>query len=84
MINPKHHLGPSTSGQVKTGEAGQVKAAEGGQVIVEYVLLLVVAVAMATIIVTQVVQRNPDSPGFLIKKWGEIQKTIGDDDPGKK
>jgi len=55
-----------------------------GQVIVEYVLLLVVAVALATIIVTQVVQRNPDSPGFLIKKWGEIQKTIGDDDPGKK
>lgn len=57
---------------------------QNGQVIVEYVLLLVVAVALATIIVTQVVQRDPDSPGFLIQKWGQIQKTIGDDDPGKK
>lgn len=57
---------------------------QDGQVVVEYVLLLVVAVALATIVVTQVVQRDPDSPGFLIKKWGDIQKAIGDDDPGKK
>jgi hypothetical protein len=54
-----------------------------GQVVVEYVLLLVVAVALATIIVTQIVQRDPDNPGFLVKKWSDIQQTIGSDDPGK-
>jgi uncharacterized protein (UPF0333 family) len=55
-----------------------------GQVIVEYVLLLVVAVALATIVVTQIVQRDPSSPGFLIQKWADIQKAIGSDDPGKR
>lgn len=50
-----------------------------GQVVVEYVLLLVVAVMMATIIITAMVKRDPDNPGFLIKKWSEIQKAIAED-----
>lgn len=57
---------------------------QAGQVVVEYVLLLVVAVALATIVVVQVVQRDPDNLGFLIQKWSDIQKAIGADDPGKK
>lgn len=60
-----------------------IKKNHSGQVVVEYVLLLSVAVVMATIIVSQIVQRDPDNPGFLVKKWAEILTTIGSDDPGK-
>lgn len=55
-----------------------------GQVIVEYVLLLVVAVAMATIIVSMMVKRDPDNAGFLMQKWKDLQDVIGSDDPGKR
>jgi hypothetical protein len=46
------------------------------------VLLLIVAVAIATLIASQMVQRDPDNPGFLVQKWHDIQKAIGSDDPG--
>lgn len=52
-----------------------------GQIVVEYVLLLVIGVAVATLITSQMVSRNPNSPGFLIKKWADILKAIGDDTP---
>ena len=52
---------------------------ERGQIVVEYVLLLVVGVAVAMLITGQMVSRNPNSPGFLIKKWVDIINTIGKD-----
>jgi hypothetical protein len=55
----------------------------GGQVVIEYVLLLVIAVAMAALISKQLVSRDPDNSGILVKKWMDIQKTIGDDLPDK-
>ena len=48
-----------------------------GQIIVEYVLLLMIGVAIAALITRVVVSRNPDSPGFLIVKWQQIIQTIG-------
>ena len=54
---------------------------QSGQVIVEYVLLLVIGVAMAALITRVMVSRNPDTPGFLIVKWSQIIKTIGEDYP---
>lgn len=54
---------------------------QSGQVIVEYVLLLVIGVAMAALITRVMVSRNPDTPGFLIVKWTEIIRTIGEDYP---
>jgi hypothetical protein len=50
-----------------------------GQIVVEYVLLLVVGVAVATLITSTMVSRNPDSPGFMIKKWLDILQAIGKD-----
>ena len=50
-----------------------------GQIVVEYVLLLVVGVGVAAFITSQMVSRNPESPGFLIKKWSEIVQAIGND-----
>lgn len=54
-----------------------------GQVVVEYVLLLVIAVAVAALITKELVRRDPDSPGVLIKKWDDILKEIGNDLPDK-
>lgn len=53
--------------------------AERGQIVVEYVLLLVVGVTVAILITSTMVSRNPDRPGFLIRKWMDILKLIGDD-----
>jgi uncharacterized protein (UPF0333 family) len=50
-----------------------------GQIVVEYVLLLVIGVAIAVIITSTMVSRNPESPGFLIRKWIEIINVIGSD-----
>jgi hypothetical protein len=54
-----------------------------GQVVVEYVLLLVIAVAVAALITKELVRRDPDAPGVLIKKWDDILKEIGNDLPDK-
>ena len=55
-----------------------------GQVIVEYVLLMVIAVAIAALLTRELVSRNPESPGVLVEKWNDILKTIGEDVPDKK
>ncbi len=52
-----------------------------GQVVVEYVLLLVIAVAVAALITKELVRRDPESPGVLIKKWDDILKEVGNDLP---
>lgn len=54
-----------------------------GQVVVEYVLLLVIAVAMAALITKELVSRDEDNPGILVQKWDAILKTIGEDLPDK-
>jgi hypothetical protein len=52
-----------------------------GQVVIEYVLLLVVGVAIAAIITKTMVSRSPDSQGFLIVKWAQILTVVGADYP---
>jgi len=49
--------------------------------VVEYVLLLVLAVGLAALLVSQLVSRNADNPGVLTSKWHEIMTTIGEDLP---
>lgn len=48
---------------------------------VEYILLLSIAVGLATLIVVAFVGRGSDQPGFLITKWMEISRIIGLDTP---
>ncbi len=50
-----------------------------GQIVVEYVLLIVVVVMLATLISSQLVNRNSENPGYLIMKWQQILQTIGSD-----
>ena len=53
-----------------------------GQVAVEYILLVFVAVALAAVIVSIMVSRDSEEPGFLIRTWQEIVRIIGNDHPG--
>lgn len=55
-----------------------------GQVVVEYVLLLIIAVSLAALLVSRLVSRNPENPGILVLKWYSILKVVGDDVPDKK
>lgn len=55
-----------------------------GQIVVEYVLLMVVAVGLSALLVSQLISRNTDEPGILVAKWHAIMKVIGDDVPDKR
>ena len=45
----------------------------------EYVLLLAIGVVMAMMITSKMASRNANNPGFLVQKWFDIIKTIGED-----
>jgi hypothetical protein len=47
--------------------------------VVEYVLLLMVAVGIAILVANLLVSRNPDSPGVLTGTWNLINAAIGQD-----
>lgn len=53
------------------------KKKRAGQVVVEYVLLLVLAVSLAFLLVSLVVSRDQNNPGFLISKWVSLIQMIG-------
>ena len=52
---------------------------QSGQIILEYVLLLVIGVAVAATLTTLLVSRNPDSMGMIVMKWTQITQAIGSD-----
>ena len=56
---------------------------QAGQVIIEYLLLMLVAVAVASIFVRILVKRSEDEKGALFQRWDAVGKQIGKDDPGK-
>lgn len=55
--------------------------AQKGQVVVEYALLLLISVALATLLVKFSVSRDPKTPGFIVHKWEQILDEIGKDLP---
>ncbi|WP_374074291.1 hypothetical protein [Bdellovibrio bacteriovorus] len=55
-----------------------------GQIVVEYVLLLVIAVGIAALLTSRLVSRNADDPGILVAKWHSILQVVGDDVPDKR
>ena len=56
-----------------------VRNNQSGQIVLEYVLLLVIAVAVAATLTTLLVSRNPESTGMIVSKWNQIIQTIGSD-----
>ncbi len=56
-----------------------IRQKNSGQIVIEYILLLIIAVGIAVLITNVMVSRNPDNPGFLINKWTQIIHFIGND-----
>lgn len=52
-----------------------------GQIVVEYVLLMTIAVAVAVLLVKQIAGREAGEEGVIVKKWKNIIKVIADDVP---
>jgi uncharacterized protein (UPF0333 family) len=58
-----------------------------GQVLVEYILLMVIAVSCATILIKALIGRSGDpatgsnSSGIIIKQWDKILNVLGNDLP---
>lgn len=52
---------------------------ESGQIVVEYVLLLVVAVSLATLITRTMISQSQGQTGFVITFWQQILDQIGSD-----
>lgn len=53
-----------------------------GQIVVEYILLLSIAVTVAMVIVSKLVKRDMDdtaNSGAIIQKWRQMQDTIAND-----
>ena len=58
------------------------RSSERGQIVVEYVLLLSIAVTIAVIMISQLIKRDQDDPensGALIRKWQQMQDTVAKD-----
>lgn len=53
--------------------------ASNGQVVVEYALLMMVSVLLAMTLVNLAVNRDSKNQGFIVKKWEQILKVIGED-----
>lgn len=70
MMNPRNHC------RARHG----LRQSDSGQLVIEYALLLVVAVMLAVIITRQMVSRG-ENPGFVIATWQAIITTIGADLP---
>jgi uncharacterized protein (UPF0333 family) len=64
--------------RVHSNRRRRVRQSNSGQIVVEYILLLIVAVVLALVITNIMVSRG-DNEGFVITKWKEIISTIGSD-----
>jgi hypothetical protein len=53
---------------------------KSGQILVEYLLLMVIAIACATLLTKKLISRGDDQ-GIVIKQWNNIIKIIGNDIP---
>lgn len=62
-----------------TNLMNNLRSGQRGQAVVEYVLILVVSVAMATLATRLMVSRNPESPGVIIGHWGRVGQAIESD-----
>ena len=52
-----------------------------GQILVEYLLILTIAVGCATLITKKLVSRDEGDPGIIVKAWDRLLNSIGNDIP---
>ena len=54
-------------------------APESGQIIIEYVLLLVVAITIAALVTKAMISSDQGNPGFVLTTWSKVIQAIGAD-----
>lgn len=52
-----------------------------GQILVEYLLLMVIAVGCATLLTKALISRGDSDQGMIIRAWDGILKNIANDQP---
>lgn len=57
------------------------RLSSAGQIVIEYMLLLVIVVALGAFLVKGLIDRSEGDEGIVVKKWQEVQKEIGKDLP---
>lgn len=57
----------------------KMRFGQSGQIVVEYVLLLAVAVILAALITKTMISGSKDSPGFVLSAWKNVVEAIGSD-----
>lgn len=54
-----------------------------GQIVIEYILLLIITVAIGAILVRGLANRSEGETGLVVDKWRSIQEEIGKDLPDR-
>ena len=52
---------------------------DSGQIIIEYVLLLVVAITIAALVTKAMISSDQGNPGFVLTTWSKVIQAIGAD-----
>lgn len=66
-------------GQALPQRSPQKLRKDSGQIVLEYILLLVISVGVATYMTKRLVGRDPEDPGSITSTWNLINTTIGAD-----
>jgi hypothetical protein len=58
-----------------------MKKSKSGQVLVEYLLLMVIAIGCSALLTKKLVTRDPSQPGIITNAWNRLLINIGRDVP---
>lgn len=57
------------------------KSKKSGQVLVEYILLMVIAIGLSTLLTKKLISRKGSETGIIVDAWNRILVQIGRDVP---
>lgn len=57
------------------------RKSKSGQVLVEYLLLMVIAIGLSTVLTKKLISRKDTETGIITSAWDRILKQIGHDIP---
>jgi hypothetical protein len=74
-------LGHFDDSHDNSSDKERARQKQAGQIVVEYILLLVVAVSIAILITRTMIGRDDGNEGFVIQAWQSLIEQIGADKP---
>lgn len=78
--------GQNKLSRLERGEMAKRKKGQRGQLVIEYVLLMLLAVAMASILQSRLLGGSPDDPqnaGLMSRAFFNLATAIARDSPGE-